>query len=150
MIVYRITHEKFSDKLIASGIENRWNMSGQFVIYSSANKALACFENLVHTNAETLGNDLYMCMEIFIPEAIGLTVITLKDLPENFTDEKQIITTQLIGSNWYTANKNLLLEVPSGIIPSENNFIINTLHDDFKKVKITGTEPFNFDRRLRI
>jgi len=149
MLVYRITHKKFSDKLIGSGIENRWNMSGQFVIYSSANKAMACLENLVHTSAETLRRDLYVCMEIFIPETAEVTVITLKDLPENFTDEEQKIITQSTGSKWYTDNKNLLLKVPSAIISSENNFIINTMHEDFKKVKINGREPFSFDKRLR-
>jgi RES domain-containing protein len=149
MLVYRITHKKFSDRLIASGIENRWNVSGQLVIYSAGNKALACLENLVHTNAESLGNDLYMCMEIFIPETAEVTAITLKDLPENFSDEEQKNITQSIGSKWYMTGKNLLLNVPSAIIPSENNFIINTIHDDFKKVKITGKEPFNFDKRLR-
>ena len=148
MTVYRITHKKFSDKLVASGIENRWNTSGQFVIYTSQSKALACLENLVHTNGETLGNDFYVCMEIFIPEDAGITVITLKDLPSNFTNEKNIMITKKIGSNWYGANKNLLLKVPSAIIISENNLIINTLHSDFKKVKISAVEPFNFDKRL--
>jgi len=149
MTVYRITHKKFSDKLVASGIENRWNMDGQFVIYTSGSKALACLENLVHTNAETLGSDLYMCMEIFIPEDAAKTVITIKDLPANFTNEKNIMITKEIGNTWYSANKNLLLQVPSAIIISENNFIINTLHDDFKKVKITSIEPFGFNKRLR-
>lgn len=149
MTVYRITHKKFSDKLIASGIENRWNLSGQLVIYSSANKALACLENLVHTNGETLGNNLYVCMEIFIPESAGISIVTIKDLPENFTAEEQKNNTQSIGNKWYTDNKNLLLEVPSAIISSENNFIINTIHEDFKKIKITGKESFNFDKRLK-
>jgi RES domain-containing protein len=149
MIVYRITHKKFSDKLIASGIENRWNISGQFVIYCSATKAMACLENLVHTNAETLGNTLYICMEILIPENAEPTVITFKDLPENFTGEELKNVTQEMGTKWYTANQTLLLQVPSAIIPSENNFLINTLHEDFKKVKISAREPFNFDSRLR-
>ncbi len=149
MIVYRITHKKFSDKLIASGIENRWNTSGQLIIYCSSNKALACLENLVHTNAEILGSNLYICMEILIPETAKPTVIALKDLPENFTGERLKNTTQAIGTRWYTAGETLLLQVPSAIIPSENNFLINTLHDDFRKVKITGRESFNFDRRLR-
>ena len=69
----------------------------------------------------------------FFSETAVATVVTLKDLPDDFTDEQQIITTQLIGSKWYMANKDLLLEVPSAIIPSENNFIINTMHEDLKK-----------------
>ncbi len=58
MIVYRITHKKFSDKLMASGIENRWNTSGQLVIYCSSNKALACLENLVAKPAFGVDNQV--------------------------------------------------------------------------------------------
>lgn len=149
MLVYRITHKKFSDKLVASGVENRWNLNGQLVIYAAASKAMACLENLVHTSAEMLGNDLYICLEIFVPDSAEISVIALKDLPENFTGEEQKIVTQSMGSKWYTANKSLMLKVPSAIISSENNFIINTIHEDFKKVKINAKEPFNFDSRLK-
>jgi hypothetical protein len=38
--------------------------------------------------------------------------------------------------------------VPSAIIKDEWNYIINPSHKDFKKVKITGIEPFVFDTRL--
>ena len=54
-----------------------------------------------------------------------------------------------ISSVRYAGKFSYMLEVPSAIISSENNFIINTMHEDFKKVKISGREPFNFDRRLR-
>src|SRR6266516_1022418 len=101
MTVYRITHKMLSDKLIPSGIKNRWNLAWQFVIYSSASKALACLENLVHTNGETLGTDLYLCLEIFIAETVGITIITLKDLPANFTGEEGKIVTTGIGNKWY-------------------------------------------------
>jgi RES domain-containing protein len=148
MIVYRITHKDFSNKLIPSGIENRWNLAGQFVIYTSASKALACLENLVHASGETLGNDLYLCLEIFIPQSAGTTIISLKDLPADFTGEEGKLVTTEIGNEWYISNSNLLLQVPSAIIPSENNIIINTRHNDFRKVKIKAREQFKFDIRL--
>jgi RES domain-containing protein len=148
MIVYRITHQKFADKLVASGIDNRWNLSGQFVIYTSANRALACLENLVHTNGESLSSDLYMCLSILIPGNAGVTNISLKELPQNFANEKRIAITKEIGNKWYKANNHLLLQTPSVIIPSENNFMINTMHDDFKKIKIVGKDEFKFDERL--
>ncbi len=148
MIVYRITHKKFADKLVASGIENRWNLSGQFVIYTSANRALACLENLVHTNGESLYSDLYMCLSILIPDNAGVTHISLKDLPQNFTNEKSEAITKEIGNKWYKANNHLLLQAPSVIIPSESNFMINTMHADFKGIKIIKRDQFKFDARL--
>ena len=149
MIVYRISHKKFSNELKASGIENRWNLAGQFVLYTSSNKALACLENLVHATGEILGNNLYVCMEIYIPDTAGIYAITLKAMPENVSAEELRARTRAIGNKWYTDIKDLLLQVPSTIIPSEHNFIINTQHQDMKKVKILSTEPFLFDSRLK-
>ena len=149
MTVYRIIHTKYAEHLIASGLSNRWNLSGQFVIYTSTSKALACLENLVYASGETLRSGLYRCLEIFIPDTVTITTILLKELPDNFNNEELRALTQKIGNNWYTQNKHLLLKVPSAIIPSENNVIINSKHDDFKKVKINKTEKFVFDKRLK-
>ncbi|MEI9910734.1 MAG: hypothetical protein WDO71_14295 [Bacteroidota bacterium] len=44
--------------------------------------------------------------------------------------------------------EKLLLKVPSVIIPSEFNFIINPLHEDIRKVKITATEKLELDGRV--
>ena len=48
MLVYRITKAKYAKELVASGFRNRWNEDGQFVIYTSDSRSLACLENLVH------------------------------------------------------------------------------------------------------
>jgi RES domain-containing protein len=89
-----------------------------------------------------------MCLSILIPGNAGVTNISLKELPQNFANEKRIAITKEIGNKWYKANNHLLLQTPSVIIPSENNFMINTMHDDFKKIKIVGKDEFKFDERL--
>jgi hypothetical protein len=34
------------------------------------------------------------------------------------------------------------------VVQEENNFLINPLHIDFKKVRITSARQFEFDNRL--
>jgi RES domain-containing protein len=41
-----------------------------------------------------------------------------------------------------------VLALPSVIIPSESNFLLNPAHPDFKKISIGKPEPFVFDLRL--
>jgi RES domain-containing protein len=42
-----------------------------------------------------------------------------------------------------------VLKVPSAIIASEANYLINTSHPDFEQVKLLGTEDFVFDPRIK-
>ena len=148
MTVYRITHIKYANQLIGSGVANRWNLPGQFVIYTASSKSLACLENLVYSSGETLRSGLFKCLEIFIPENLSINTVFLKDVPGNYNSEEGRILTQEIGNKWYSQNKDLLLKVPSAIIQSEYNFVINTRHHDFKKVKIIRSYQFVFDKRL--
>ena len=58
-------------------------------------------------------------------------------------------TLQKIGSSWYSDSKNLVLKIPSAVIPQEHNYIINTKHELFKsKVKLIDVESYFWDSRL--
>ena len=48
MFVYRIALIKYANSLKASGRAARWNPNETEVIYTSANRSLACMENVVH------------------------------------------------------------------------------------------------------
>ena len=146
MLLYRITKAKYADKLVASGFRNRWNEDGQYVIYSSASRALACLENLVHRSHS--GNDqLFRTMIIFIPDELSVHTVQEKELPKNWHQGFCEACLNL-GKAWYTENKYPILKTPSSIIPHEWNYILNTRHPDFNKIKLVGTEGFLFDERL--
>ncbi len=79
MLVYRITKTKYANELVASGFRNRWNEDGQFVIYTSDSRSLACLENLVHRSNS--GNDqLFRTMIISIPDDIPILTIQEKEI----------------------------------------------------------------------
>ena len=44
--------------------------------------------------------------------------------------------------------RSAFLQVPSAILPSEKNFLLNPRHLDFSSVRIGQAEPFAFDPRL--
>jgi RES domain-containing protein len=47
-----------------------------------------------------------------------------------------------------TIGKYAVLKVPGVVVRGEFNFILNPMHNDFKKIKIINTGPFPFDLRL--
>ncbi len=146
MLVYRIVREKYALGLSASGFRNRWNEDGQYVIYTSNSRPLACLENLVHRSYA--GKDeLFKTMIIYLPDELPVLSIHAEELPKNW--KKDFCATCLsIGKDWYRQNEYPVLKVPSSIIPAEWNFVLNTKHPDFFKIKMTDTEDFFFDTRL--
>lgn len=147
MLGYRIVHEKWSHRLSASGNAGRWNSKGKFVIYTSASRALACLENIVHRSGEGL-HGMFRVMVIEIPDAISFQEIKIKSLPKDWKSMLNFPVTRKTGDEWYSENKFALLKVPSSVISKESNFIINTHHSDFKKIKLKSVELFDFDLRL--
>ncbi len=147
MLVYRIVLKKYAT-LYASGIEGRWNSSGNKVIYTAQSRALACLENVVHRSGEGL-NELFNTLIIDIPSSERIEKITLKDLPKNWQQFNKEHLCRLIGDDWYYRQDSLVLQVPSVIIPNECNYIINAQHKNFKKVKLKLIEPFIFDTRIK-
>ncbi len=54
----------------------------------------------------------------------------------------------MVGDKWLISKETLVLKIPSVIIPSEYNFLLNPVHSDIKKIKIVRKEKFEFDKRL--
>jgi RES domain-containing protein len=146
MIVYRITHQQYADSLTASGVCGRWNDPGQFVIYTSENRSLACLENLVHRSGRGL-HGLYRIMEISVPDDAPNTHILPTQLHDRWRNAQENHCRN-IGSPWYKANKELYLKVPSALVPQEFNLMVNTRHPLFSKVTLLQTEAFLFDERV--
>lgn len=149
MLVYRIAREEYSEKLTASGVAARWNLNGQYVLYTAASRSLATLEMVVHRSALLSGCN-YKMMIISIPvKEEMITTIPTQNLPSNWKSIAAYPKLQSIGSLWYKQTKRLLLKVPSVIIEQEYNILINTLHPDFcKHINLKGIEKFDFDTRL--
>jgi len=41
-----------------------------------------------------------------------------------------------------------VLSVPSVIVEHERNYLLNPLHENFKRIKLSPPKPFRFDFRL--
>ena len=148
MILYRFSHLKYARDLSGMGAKlygGRWNPAGIPVIYASESISLGLLEVLV--NAGTLRElQLLALMEIDIPSTTQIHEVKLSGLKKEW--QVDIEYTQWMGQQILLSKKALLIKCPSAIIQKENNYLINPLHEDFRKIKLPTTSHFHFDDRL--
>lgn len=123
----------------------RWNHRGYSVVYTSGSLALAVLEQFVHI-AKSEASLRFVYMSIVIPDSVRVEII--EDLPKNWRDEPPTNATRAIGTDWLKSGNSAVLRVPSVIIPTEFNFVLNPAHPDFKKMTISHHEFFTFDPRM--
>lgn len=148
MIMYRICNSIYSNDLSGNGAKlfgGRWNSKGFAMLYVAENISLTVLEMLVHNQLKDFANELSI-LRISIPDTIEVKEIKLTKLKENWVDDYNY--TRFIGNEFVKSASNLLLKVPSAVVNEEHNFLINPLHTDFKKVKISEVKQFRTDKRL--
>lgn len=149
--VYRISKAKYIRDLTGTGARlygGRWNPRGHAVLYTAENKSLAALEFLVHVDQHTIPKDLKI-LTIKIPKNT-LEVFSTRRFNKINTLPDAKIQFQELGKEWLIGQSSLVLQVPSILIPGESNLLINPLHPDFKKLKITKEEDFLLDERFFI
>ena len=148
MLVYKICREKYSKKLSASGVSNRWNKEDELVIYTGSSIALAALENIAHRASINIAKP-YKLLKIEIKEQTLIKEIDLKQLPKNWRSLEAYVELQEIGSDWYQSAESLILKVPSAIVSQEFNYVINTKHPLFlSNVVLESVEDWVWDKRL--
>ena len=147
MIVYRLAHTKYA-KLQASGLPNRWNKAEQFVLNTSQSISLCALELLAHTGG-VRSKGTFKIMHIEVKNVEDIPEQNPTKLPKDWQQLSAYHLTQEVGSAWYESANHLLLKVPSVLVPSEWNYVINTKHSKFsKKVRILEMTDFFWDHRF--
>jgi RES domain-containing protein len=71
-----------------------------------------------------------------------------KKLPTEWRTSPPGPATMELGDRWVREARSVVLAVPSTIIPSERNFLVNPAHPDFRRLHIHKPVEFAFDSRL--
>jgi len=149
MKAFRITGTKYADDLSGYGAAlagGRWNKKGSRVVYSGESEEIALLETIVHTPQMLIPKLSVVTLDI--PEN-SITEVSPSQLPDNWFDYPAPAILAEISERWITEKSSLVLKVPSSIIHTARNYILNCLHKDFKKVTILEIKDFYFDTRLR-
>ena len=150
MRVYRLIRAPWvSQALTGEGARrygSRWNPRGVPMVYTASTLSLAALETLVHFAIETSPLD-YVALTIRVP-VDAVECVVDKQLPPDWHTTPGPAACQELGARWAAQAQSLGLVVPSAVVPSENNILLNPLHPDFAKVALEKQEPFLFDSRL--
>lgn len=117
----------------------RWNPPGAELIYTAGTLSLAVLEILAHFAV--------------LPSRFRATTITIAgEHIERWSRKSENISAVealSIGAHWIAERRTVVLEVPSAIIPSERNYLLNPAHPDFSGVQFGRPQSFSFDSRLK-
>ncbi len=139
MMVYRICQADFAEDFSGRGAflyGGRWNSPGKYMLYTASSRALALLELLVHVPLDVIRFKDYKILSFQLP-------------PESIIEEVEgYENVRLIGNSFLEKNEQLVLQVPSVIIPEEFNYLINPLHPTFHKIELMDTRPLKVDPRF--
>jgi RES domain-containing protein len=116
-------------------------------VYTSASISLAVLEYTVNYRrrgwvpATVLGRAT-------IPTSVRVETVSMDKLPANWFAAAAPIPLQTFGDTWLKRSETAVLKVPSAVVTEEWNYLLNPLHADFRKIRVSPSEPFDFDQRV--
>lgn len=119
---------------------SRWVGPGRLVVHAASSYSLAILENLVHWQSNALPPTL-VCVVATIPDSVK----QLRMAPADIHDGEAC---RDIGNSWFDAAETAVLWVPSVVSPYEENVLINQMHKDFSKIKVSEPVSTQIDQRL--
>ncbi|REA56874.1 hypothetical protein DSL64_25530 [Dyadobacter luteus] len=149
MMVYRLAALEYIQDQSGTGAKlfgGRWNPVGLPCLYTSAHVSLAFLEKYVHAKAKENMSRIGL-LKLELPNdtdsIFHLDETQLKPGWHKDTEYSQWLGGQVLGDS-----SILAFSVPSVIIPTERNYILNPLASDFNMVKFHPVTSFSTDFRL--
>lgn len=148
MKLYRLADKKYINDTEGIGAKmfgGRWNEINSPCLYTSEHLSLALLEKFVHSQFKEQMNNLAI-LEIEIVDADCIFHVDETRLQKDWNAD--ITYTQWIGEQLLNDITVVAFSVPSVIVPSERNYILNPRAKDFKQVKFSAIKDFESDYRL--
>lgn len=124
----------------------RWNTAGVRVAYASGSVSLAALEVLAGLQRTSVLPS-YSLLSVQFDES-QVEVLPTASLPPNWRTFPAPPELQGIGNKWISEKRSLVLQVPSAIIDSEVNYLLNPAHGSFESLMISEPSTFELDRRI--
>lgn len=143
---WRIVRPKYASAALSSAkYGGRWNSKGTYVAYTSGTESLAALETLVHHIQLPKMDYVIISIEF---DANLAQEVALEDLSPSWMMEPPGPASMHVGDEWVRKTASPVLSVPSVLIKSERNYLINPQHRHFSRLKVNAPQPFSFDPRL--
>jgi RES domain-containing protein len=149
LTAWRIVKSKYArDAFSGEGARlfgGRWNSPGLPLVYTAESQSLAALEMLVHLESADLLFH-YVVFEVTFDRSL------VKDLshthPKGWDADPVPNKIRAIGDRWASDRTSPILRVPSAIVHSEHNFLLNPGHPKFANIRIGKPTPFRVHSKL--
>jgi RES domain-containing protein len=124
----------------------RWNNPGVAVVYTAQSAALAALEMLVHFQSSQLV-PAYRNPAISFDASL-VEALDRKRLPADWRSDPPPAGLRSIGDQWIKECRSAVLRVPSALIDTEFDYLLNPNHPQFRRIRFGKPKSFAFDSRL--
>jgi RES domain-containing protein len=125
----------------------RWSSPGVRLAYTSEHVSLAMIEYFVHLDADDPPPDLVVATAD-VPDDLSRAHVPTSRLPDGWQRTPAPGERAALGDRFARRGRHAALVVPSGLAPSESNWLLNPTHADFARLRIRPLEPFAYDVRF--
>lgn len=104
-------------------------------------------EYFVHLDEDDPPDDLVLAVAE-IPDELRNEKIEAARLPTGWRDPAAPPELARFGDEFTQRAAHCLLLIPSALAPSENNYLINPAHPDYRRIAVRDLEPLSYDPRM--
>ena len=147
--LYRICWNVYNplDPTGASRTFGRWHVLNQRILYFSSSLALCVLELKANSVSFAAIRKGYH----YIEAEVDADRFSIEEVPDSFyvkswTQKREL--TRDFGDEWFKNKKSPVLKVRSAVLPTDSNFILNTIHPDFASLKFSKPLRVPLDSRV--
>lgn len=118
------------------------------MVYTSGSISLAILETLV--NIQDLGDlpGKLVFIPADLPNDLPIRRVESQSLPPHWRSSPISSVTQDLGKRWFLEDGEAVVAVPSVMVPTEINYLINPRHAGFSSIIVHKPQPLQIDPRL--
>ena len=147
---WRVIKERYAEEAFTGEgsrlYGSRWNRPGTRLVHASQSLSLATLEILVHLQ-ESGPLAAYVTFQVEFPEE-SVTELDASVLPAHWRNSPAPRETRSLGDAWIRGRASAVLRVPSAILPTECNYLLNPAHEDFASLKVHAPQRLDVDSRV--
>src|SRR5208337_5241427 len=147
MFLWRISNHRTLDGRGGLETSARWHAQGRPIVYLAESVAGALLEVLVHLELSPVHlPKSYRLLKVEVPDDVSMDALSANDLGETWTDNETL--TRTLGDQWLASKRSTLLRVPSAIAPETLNVLLNSAHQEARRLRIVSHREYAWDLRL--
>jgi RES domain-containing protein len=133
------------DGVGARDFGGRWNSPGFPAVYLAGHVSLAILEVVVHADVALASH--YLVIPVTIEEML-IEILDSSRLPADWRSHPAPAAVVALGDEWIRSARKPVLRVPSAVVPSEPNYVLNPVHPRFGEIGIGKPDVLEVDPRL--